>query len=346
MIKILIAEDSATEAALLKHLFEQEKDMQVIGCARNGKEAVELAAKLKPDLITMDIQMPIMDGFEATQLILMENPVPIVVISSTLTNKNLNTTFLALEAGAIGVMDKPVNALDPNFKYARKRMIDFIRAMSEIQVVRKRFLSKLTQNPPLPLNPMFKRAEYEIVAIGASVGGPQALKTILSQLSPDFPLPIVIVQHITVGFIEGFCQWLSDISPLIVKCAEQHEILNPGTIYFAPENYHLKINRAGKNLVAFLQTSEPVAGFYPSINVLFQSIAKTCGKNAIGVLLTGMGRDGAQGLLELKNKQAHTIIQDKKSSVVFGMAGVAEALGAVDQVVELDRIANYLKKIT
>lgn len=346
MIKILIADDSITETALLKHIFEAEQDMCVIGCAKNGKEAAELAVRLKPDLITMDIQMPLMDGLEATKLIMMTYPVPIVVISSTINDKSLNTAFLALEAGAVSVMDKPVNVIDPSFKYVRKRIIDLLRGMAEIKVVKRRFPAKSHFNITHSCHLEFRRPDYEILAIGASVGGPEALKIILSGLPADFPIPIVIVQHITLGFIEGFCKWLDGHCTLKVKCVENHERLVAGTVYFAPENYHFQIKRTDKYLVAALYQGKPVSGFYPSISVLFQSVAASCGQHAIGLLLTGMGSDGAQGLLDLKQKKAHTIIQDAASSVVFGMARVAQSLDAVDKIIELDKIAKYLELLT
>lgn len=341
MIKILIADDSATETALLRHIFEQEQDMQVIGCATNGQEAVMLAEKLKPDLITMDIVMPIMNGFEATQLIMMNYPIPIVVISSTLKNQDLDNTFLAMDAGAVSVIEKPVNILDPANKTARKRIIDLIRSMAEIKVIKRRFTD--SYQSPKPLNPKVQEVNYEVLAIGASVGGPQALTTILSLLPANFPIPIVIVQHITVGFLEGLSVWLNQKSLLTIKCAQDQEILKPGTVYFAPENYHLEIKRVGNNLVTHYHSGPPVSGFCPSITVLFQSVAKVCGYKAIGMLLTGMGSDGAQGLLELKQKKAQTLVQDEKSSVVFGMAKVALSLGAVDHIIELDQIVDYLK---
>ena len=342
MIKLLITDDSVTETMLLKHLFNAEKDMEVIGCAQNGRDAVYLAATLKPDLITMDIQMPIMDGYEATKRIMMENPVPIVVISSTVNNKELNTAFLALEAGAVSVIDKPVNARDPRFNVMRQKLISTIRAMAEIKVIRHRFGKS---NIPICFPSTYPKIPYEIIGIGASVGGPQALKIILSNLPENFPVPIVIVQHMAAGFIEGFCNWLNASCALTVKCITNQEELKPGTVYFAPENCHLKVYKAGAKLRGLLQQGAPITGFCPSITVLFQSIAQVCGKQAVGILLTGMGKDGAQGLLELKQKGAHTLIQDKKSCVVFGMAGFAESMGAVDKTLELKQFITYFMQI-
>lgn len=346
MINILIADDSETEILLLKHIFQKEKDMCVIGCAKNGKEAVELAIKLKPDIITMDINMPLLNGFEATRHIMMTNPIPIVVVTSTANDAHLNTAFLALESGALGVLDKPVNASDPAFNSTCKRIVTLIRSMAEIKLVKRRFtIESENQKPIVSARLGNESRSYEIVCIGSSVGGPQALKTVLSKLPAHFPVPIVIVQHMTQGFIEGLSKWLDQHCNLKIQCAKDQELLQAGTAYFAPDKYHLKIQRIGSNLVAQLHKGEPISGFYPSITVMLNSIAKSCGTNAIGILLTGMGSDGASGLFEIKSNKGHTIIQDPSSSVVFGMAAVAQSLGAVDRVIKLDEISDYLVKI-
>lgn len=339
MITILIVDDSKTESLLLANLFNAEQDMKVIGYAKNGMEAIKLTKQLKPNLITMDVLMPIMDGLSATKTIMTECPTPIVVISSTTNNALLNTTYQALNAGALYVLDKT----DYTKASARKYLIDTIRSMSEIKIIKKRFFTRHPQ-PTLPIKPFISKA-IELVAIGTSVGGPSALNTIFSKLPTDFPVPIVVVQHMTPGFISGFTTWLSKNTPLSVKVADHHELLKAGTIYFAPDANHLTIKRTPNGLLTELTQSLPVSGFRPSATVLLQSVAKICGKHAIGVLLTGMGNDGAQGLLELKQAHGHTLIQDPESAVVFGMAGVAQSLNAVDEVVPLEKIAQYLYSI-
>lgn len=343
MIKILIVDDSETETAILKQIFGSEPDIEVIGCAKNGKEAVQLTKDLKPDLITMDIHMPVMDGLEATRIIMTQCPTPIVVISSNLQNQELRATYKALEAGALSVLEKPVNIASPQFEPARVRAINMIRSMAEIKVIKKRFS---TENVSATSSSTPNNRSYELLAIGTSIGGPQALKLILSNLPKDFPVPIVIVQHMTNGFISGFSKWLDKHVELHVKDAEDQEVLKAGTVYFAPDNYHLTVQRSKQHLIAALVNSDPVSGFCPSATVLFESVAKTCKKQGIGILLTGMGNDGAQGLLELKQAHGHTLIQDPESAVVFGMAGVAQSLGAVDKVVELSQMAKYLIHIT
>jgi two-component system chemotaxis response regulator CheB len=345
MINILIVDDSPTETELLKALFEAEKDMRVIGCAKNGEEAIALTQRLKPDIITMDIIMPIKNGFEATRWIMSKQPTPIVVISSAANDKVLNTTFLALEAGALSVLEKPVGPNAAAFPMMSQRIIDTVRSMSQIKVIKRRFHIPLKKLSPVTQFEA-KRGQYEIIAIGVSVGGPQALKTIFSKLPAQFPIPIVVVQHMTSGFIQGFAHWLNKNCALTVKNAEHNEPLLGGTIYFAPDNHHLEIHRRQEKLIASLIKKDPVSGFCPSATVLLQSVAKVSGSQAIGILLTGMGNDGAQGLLELKQAKGHTLIQDKESAVVFGMAGVAESLNAVDKVVILDKLADYLIDIT
>lgn len=346
MIRILIVDDSESEINILKSIFTKETDFEIIGYAKNGREAINIVPLLKPDIITMDINMPIMDGFAATRYIMSHNPTPIVIISSKINDESLEHTFQALEAGAVGVLEKPVNITSPSFKVQRQRIVDMIRSMAGIRVIKRRFNTKTKTKKIEEVKPELpKVVEPEIIVMGSSVGGPQALKTILNQLPYDFSLPIAIVQHMTPGFVEGFVKWLDNNANLKIKIAENNEELLAATVYLAPDDRHLQIARSNGKLIAKLIDGKAISGFCPSITALFQSVAKTCGKNAIGILLTGMGQDGAKGLLELKHVHAHTIIQDKESSVVFGMAGVAQSLGAVDKVVLLNEIGDYLNKL-
>lgn len=346
MIRILIVDDSETEIQILKSIVATDRDIEVVGCANNGKEALAMVKKLKPDLITMDIVMPLMDGIEAIHMIMMSHPTPIVVISSKLNDNDLNFTFRALDAGALSVLEKPEVFNSPTFEATKKRVLETIKNMASIHVIKRKAritpsIQKIKIKPSLA-----ELREYEILAIGTSVGGPQALKSIFTNLLVNFPVPIVVVQHMTPGFMTGFTKWLNDNTPLSVKVASDEEKLQPGTIYFAPDKYHLKVARQNQALIARLTQAPPVSGFCPSATVLMQSVAHACGKKAIGVLLTGMGNDGAQGLLEIKEAHGLTIIQDEESTVVFGMAGVAQAIGAVDKVVDLDKMASYLNEIT
>lgn len=347
MIKLLIVEDSPTQTLVLKQIFESEGDIEVIACAKDGLDAVKLVEKLRPDVITMDIEMPVIDGIEATKRIMATCPTPIVVISSKLSDAILNGSFRALEAGALAVLDKPSSVSSPDANCQIKEMISTVRAMADIRVVKRRFVSKSVlskKSDPVDVN--IKTKKFELIAMGASAGGPQALKHILSSLPENFPLPILVVQHMTAGFMQGFVEWLGAETKLKIKSAEHGEPLHPGCVYFAPDHYHLEVARSSSQLIAKLLRKDPYQGFCPSVSVLFKSVAAVSGNHALAVLLTGMGSDGADGMLEIRQVNGHTIIQDQKSAVVFGMPGVALSLNAVDKILSLEQIADYLVNVT
>jgi two-component system chemotaxis response regulator CheB len=347
MINILIADDSPTDAAILKSLFANERNMHVVGWARDGLEAIEMTEKYRPDLVTMDIKMPKMDGYQAIDIIMTKTPTPIVVISSLVgegySDVDSEATVKALEAGALTVLAKPVNIQSPLFEITRRHMIDTIASMAEIKVITKRRIGKGVL--PQKLNPV-KYGDFELVVLGSSVGGPQVLKQILSHLPSNFPVPIVVVQHMSPGFIPGFTKWLNSYVDLKVKLAENGEVLLPGVVYFAPDQTHFEVSKKNNLLTAALVKGEPISGFCPSITMLMKSVVKYSGVRAVSGLLTGMGSDGAEGMLSLKQHGSHTFIQDEESCVVFGMANVAQSIGAVDRIVKLDKIAEYLIMVT
>lgn len=344
MIKILITEDSDTIAALLKSLLETEPDMQVIGWAKNGQQAVDMSRKSRPDLITMDIRMPVMDGFEAIRNIMSETPVPIVVVSSGVDDE-LRICFRAIEAGALAVIEKP-QYIDPKgFQAISRKLVETVRAMAGVKVVRRYIRQAETPVEIRTPMPGVQGSAFEIIAAGCSTGGPQALQAILSGLPAGFPIPIAVVQHMSQGFLLGMVEWLQKITPLKLKLAEDGERLQPATVYFAPEDRHLILKRTAGGLAAGLLNGPPVGQFRPSVTTLFQSAARVCEKHAIGLLLSGMGDDGAAGLLEMRKAGAHTVIQNKESSVIFGMPGSALTLDAVDKIVELNGIASYLNGV-
>lgn len=344
MIRILIAEDSKVIALLLRGILENEPDMKVVGVAEDGAKAIQMSRDLRPDLVTMDIHMPQVDGFAAIRTIMAENPVPIVVVSSLSSSTERDVTFRALEEGAVAVIEKPQTLSDSDFERTRRQLVETVRAMAEVKVVKRRLDARRPAGPtgPCALQP---RGEYKVLAIGCSTGGPQALHRILSALPADFPIPVVVVQHITHGFIDGLAAWLQGYTPLKVKLAENGESLRHSSIYFAPDDYHLLIAKSQDGFKARLENGEAVRGFIPSVDQLLHSIARSCSGQAIGILLTGMGDDGARGLLEMKRSGCHTLVQDEASSVVFGMGGSALALGAVDRVVELKEIPSYLASL-
>lgn len=344
MINVLIVDDSQVVAMLIKLIIEQEPDMQVIGIASDGREAVRMAHELKPDIITMDICMPGMDGFEATRMIMNNDPTPIVVVSSSIDDEEMRGTFRAIENGALQVIEKPHGPNHPRFEHCRRELVEALRTMSDVKVIRRR---KPAVGPVDIFEDAIRQGNraFEIVMIGCSTGGPQALRQVLGSLPVGFPVPIAIVQHISTGFIAGLVSWLQGNSLLNIKLAEKGEKLQASTVYLAPDGFHLQVRRNGAGLCADLSDSEAVSGFKPSATLLFNSAAKHCPKHAIAGLLTGMGDDGASGLLEARRAGCHTFVQDEKSAVVYGMPGMALAIDAVDQIVELDKIAPYLTSL-
>ena len=344
MIRIVIIEDSNVVANLLKIIIEQQPDMQVIGHAANGRDGVRMVAELRPDLVTMDIRMPEMDGFEATREIMHNHPVPIVVVSSAVNDLELRTTFRAIEEGALWVIEKPPAIDAPGFEKIRRDLIDTLRAMATVPVMRKRHRdSAFCTRPAAPAG---RIRAYEIVVVGTSTGGPKALADLLHTLPGHFPLPIVVVQHISPGFVSGLAVWLQEQTRLRVKLAENNEALLPGTVYIAPDGQHLEVHRAAARLQARFRAGHKDSVFCPAINPLFESTAHSCGHNAIGLLMTGMGCDGATGLLALRRSGSHTLAQDPADCSVSSMPQAALGLEAVDEVARIDELGQKLVSLT
>lgn len=341
MIRILIVEDSPTLRMLLKLVLESDPDIQVVGTAVNGEEGVRMALALKPDLITMDIRMPVMDGFEATRRIMEQRPTPIVVISSNVERSDMMITFNAIKAGALEVLDKAAGLGQADGGAARARLITTVKLMADVKVIR-RYRSQQTASSGTSLGAASARV-YSLLAIGASTGGPAALNTLLRELPAGFALPVVVVQHMTIGFTAGLVAWLQLESALPIKLAEDGERICPGTIYFAPDDTHIEL--IGRNVVG-LNKMPPVNHVRPSATILFESVARVCGSEAIGVLLTGMGEDGARGLMAIRDRGGATIAQDEATSAVYGMPKAAVELGAVDQVLPLPQISGAVLALT
>ena len=342
MIKVLIVEDSSVVRELLTFILSSDPDIQVIGTARDGREAVQAVGELRPDVVTMDIFMPTMDGFEATRIIMETNPTPIVIVSASWDSQEVEKTFRAMEAGALTAIAKPVGVTHPNYQQRANELLKIVKLMSEVKVIKRRpqdrrgpLISGETSAgiiPPALPNP-------QVIAIGASTGGPPAIATILSRLPKDFCAPLLIVQHIAVGFVQGFADWLANLARLPVKIAQQGEYLLPGHVYVAPDDRHLGVEGGGR---IALSNGELVNGLRPSVSWLFRSVNDVFGKNAIGVLLTGMGKDGAQELKLMKEKGAVTIVQDKESSIVYGMPGEAVNINAAMHILAPVGIAEFL----
>ncbi len=293
-----------------------------------------MASELRPDVLTMDIHMPILNGLDATEQIMSTCPTPIVIISSTTRIHDVEWAMKALQAGALTLLMKPIGPNVPNFATTAKELIETVKAMAAVKVVGRR--NRLdAQNKSVKTTPPTASRAVRAVAIAASTGGPPALLQVLSCLPVDFPAPILIVQHIADGFTDGFVSWLDVSLPLSVKQAEQTERLQPGVVYVAPENRHLGVKGNGD---ALLSSEQPIGGFCPSATFLFESVGRVFGRSSIAVILTGMGNDGVAGLDTLRSRGGYVIAQDEDSCVVYGMPGAANQAGVVDVTLPLDQI--------
>lgn len=338
MINVLVVDDSAVAREVLVHLINRTPDMHVIGVATDGIEAVAAAQQLRPDIISMDIVMPRLSGAGAIRRIMQTAPTPIVVVTGNTITEEVRATFESLDSGALAIVPRPTGTGSGEFAQDGEPYLRTLRLMAEIKVVRR--IPRITSfdSLSLPVEPAART--FRIVALGASTGGPSALKSIISELPKEFPVPILVAQHIAPGFVGGFAEWLGDCSKLAVELGVAGTPMLPGHVYLAPDGSHLEVEPCDR--LALAPPESRGAIICPSIDRLFTSVARIYREKAVGVLLTGMGRDGANGLLKLRQAGSLTMAQDKESSIVFGMPAEAIALGAADHVVAPARVAELL----
>jgi two-component system chemotaxis response regulator CheB len=329
-INVLVVDDSPIIRQILVSMLQSEPGLQVVGQARDGEEAVELAAQLQPDVITMDICMPRMDGLQATEQIMKTTPRPIVVVASSVYDEDLHVAFDAVAAGALTVVEKPKGLSPADYEAVREQLVTTIRRMAAVPV---------SESKP---EHEHARPDVELIALSASAGGPGVLHQILGALSGDLPIPIVIVQQITRGFVQGLAYWLDDVTALKVAVAKDNERITAGRVLIAPENLHMTIQDGG---IVRLDDSPPLKGARPSATRLFDSVAKTFGAAAVGVVLTGMGEDGIAGLTALQLAGGRIIAQREESCLVFGTPKAAIKRGIVNQVLLPGEIATVLNRL-
>ena len=344
-IRVLIADDSSVGRRLLASILSDDPSIEVVAMASDGKEAFEMTIKHKPDVVSMDINMPVMDGIEATKRIMSFNPVPVIIVSSIYRDADVMTAIKELEAGAVMVLPKPHGPGHETFEPSANKYLNAVKLMAEVKVVRRN--NGYNHNPSHVKTAITQDVcrfctDAKVVAIGSSAGGPEALKLFLSELSPSFPLPILLVQHIDSSFTHGFTAWLNSFSSLKAVISEEGEEPYKGNIYMPPPDRHMIIKNGR---ISIITESEISTLHKPSVDVLFYSVAKYYKEQSIGIILSGMGKDGADGLNKMKNAGAFTFIQDSTSALIYGMPGEAEKLGAACAILSPVDIAKKLNLI-
>jgi two-component system chemotaxis response regulator CheB len=338
MIRVLIAEDSITCLGLLSEILATDPGLTLIGHAADGAQAVSMTKELRPDVIVMDVHMPVMDGFEATRQIMVEAPTPIVIVSATVNVREVAVSMHALRVGALALLPKPALGDVSDFIDRARHFTSSIRAMAAVRVVR-RWGTKASSRPAKSVP---TSAAVTMVAIAASTGGPGAIYRVLSELPAQFPVPIMIVQHIATGFVEGLATWLDGASPLTVKVAQHGEHVRAGHVYIAPDDTHLGL----QDVQTISISHKPaIGGFRPSATHLFEEVARKHGSGSVAVMLTGMGDDGVPGLRAIRAAGGRILAQDEETSVVFGMPGAAVAAGLADATLPLDMMAPRLRRL-
>lgn len=335
MIRVLVVDDSSAVRALLEHILGAAPGLQVVGCAADGEQALRLACELKPDVITMDLQMPRMDGYEAIRRIMQACPTRIVVVSGSEDRAEVDASFRAIEAGALVLVRRPYGLGNPAHAETAEALVRTVRAMAEVRVVRRRVDARREAARK-------QGVQRRLVAIGASTGGPTVLRDILAELPAGFSLPVVIVQHLAPGFAQGMADWLGGASGYPVELARDGAVLLGGRAYLVPDGRQPAL---GYGLAFRLLQAPAEHGMCPSVSHLFRAIDPELRPATAAVLLTGMGKDGAAELKQLREHGALTIAQDRASSVVYGMPGEAVRLDAAMLVLQPSEIGKLLARL-
>jgi two-component system, chemotaxis family, protein-glutamate methylesterase/glutaminase len=339
VIRVLVVDDSPTVRAMIAAVLQSDPAITIAGQAANGEQALKMVAQLKPDLITMDLNMPVMDGLAATRAIMAAHPTPIILMTGSSVKEDVALSFDALRSGALAIADKPSPGGE-SLQVQWSRLVEMVKALADVRVVRRR-PSGPRMTPPEHTRDAPRRVAARAMAIGASAGGPKAIRDLLTSLPTKVTMPILIVQHIAPGFTSGFADWLQrEVGPSRRIVVAQHgAIVRNHEVYLAPDGKHLGFASGGSLL---LSDAPPIGGFRPSATFLYESLARVHGRAGIGVVLTGMGSDGVDGLRALHAAGGLVVAQDAESSLVYGMPGAAEAAGVVEVSLSPTDIGAYI----
>ncbi|MCX7659608.1 chemotaxis response regulator protein-glutamate methylesterase [Caldimonas sp.] len=342
-IRVVVVDDSALVRSLLTEIINRQPDMQCVGAAADPYAAREMIRNLNPDVITLDVEMPRMDGIDFLAKLMRLRPMPVVMVS-TLTERGAEVTLRALELGAVDFVAKPKIGIADGLQQLAQEITEKIRVAAKAQVRKVQPAAPASSAVAAPTSTatgIGRLSTEKIIFIGASTGGTEATRELLSALPADAPA-VVITQHMPAGFTRSYAARLNNLCRIAVKEAQDGERILPGHAYIAPGGQHLSVERYGANYIARVQVGEPVNRHMPSVEVLFRSAARVVGPNAIGVMLTGMGADGAKAMREMRDAGAYCVAQDEATCVVFGMPREAIAAGAVHEVLPLPKIAPHL----
>jgi two-component system chemotaxis response regulator CheB len=354
--RVLVVDDSAFMRKVLETIFNADEQLVVIGHAKDGREAIALAESLKPDVITMDLNMPHMDGLQATAQIMTTNPRPIVVVSSE-SKEGAASTLRALELGAIDFVTKPSSGIDLDMQSVKDDLLRKVRIASKVRVVRTASRLAAALQAPMnggaaakpqspvtrPANPAVVPSDmrFPVVVLAASTGGPATVMRLAPGFTKDFPAAVILVQHMPAAFTTQYALQLAEFTGIRVKEAEANESVQPGTFYICPGGQHLRVSPTGR--MQLDSATGRIDGYLPNIDVTMESVAAFAGAMSIGVVLTGMGSDGARGAKAIKNAGGYVVAQDEATSVIFGMPAEAIKSGAVDQVLGIDDIYSSIE---
>ena len=339
MIRVMVVDDSAFMRKALSSMLESDPGIKVVDTAKNGAEAVEKVASVCPDIVTMDIEMPVMDGLEALNHIMAKTPVPVVMVSS-LTVEGAKVTLQALGLGAVDFIPKNISELSINIMNVKNVLIEKIKQIGGRRLVRPALVkNRVTHMPALPMVP----GGVDIVAIGTSTGGPKTLQQIIPALPKDLPVPVLIAQHMPANFTGPFAERLNQLSLITVKEAEDGEPVRPGVAYVAPGGGHMKVaKRAVTSIISITDATHQNFIYKPSVDALMSSVALLYSRKALGIILTGMGNDGLQGLAELKKAGGRVIAQNEETCVIYGMPKAVVTAGIADKILPAEDIPGEI----